>query len=186
MPRVETRVTSVQVVPGFPACFAIPNPPGWDPLSTGYCSPNASANTLSCQSQARDVGEDTDDSWFSSTPDLFWPPDLSLPRSRTPHIEALSVSGVGEMGAPVDATSAETTPYQQFMVPFSLHVSRAVLPYHQWSTDRNIAPSIQFSGRSVPVPKSCLRSYRLSSSHTNPIYDAKDREGTNISQLRRE
>lgn len=30
MIRVETRVTSVQVVQGFPASLAIPNPPGWD------------------------------------------------------------------------------------------------------------------------------------------------------------
>lgn len=30
MIRIETRVTTVQVVQGFPACLAIPNPPGWD------------------------------------------------------------------------------------------------------------------------------------------------------------
>lgn len=126
MPRVETRVTSVQVVPGFPACFAIPNPPGWDPLSLGYGSSDASAHTPNCQSQARDVGEDIDDLWFSSTPDIFWPSDLSPPRPHTANVETLPALGTGEVGTPVDSASIETTSYQQSVAPFSLHVSWTV------------------------------------------------------------
>ena len=30
MSRIETRITSVQIVPGFPACLIILDPPGWD------------------------------------------------------------------------------------------------------------------------------------------------------------
>lgn len=30
MSRIETRITSVQIVPGFPARFTILDPPGWD------------------------------------------------------------------------------------------------------------------------------------------------------------
>lgn len=30
MPRIETRITSVQIVPGFPARLTILDPPGWD------------------------------------------------------------------------------------------------------------------------------------------------------------
>ena len=41
MTRIETRVTSVQVVRGFPACLAIPNPPGWD-----YSPPSCSASNV--------------------------------------------------------------------------------------------------------------------------------------------
>jgi len=36
MLRIETRVTSVQVVPDFPAFLTIPNPPGWDSLPLSY------------------------------------------------------------------------------------------------------------------------------------------------------
>ena len=118
MPRVETRVTSVQVVPGFPACFAIPNPPGWDPRSLEYGSSDTNAHTPSCQSQRRDVGEEIDDLWFSSTPDTFWP---SLPHGAD--VKTLPASGNGEMGTSVDSINMETMSYQQPVIPFSLRVS---------------------------------------------------------------
>lgn len=30
MARIETRIASVQIIPGFPACLTILNPPGWN------------------------------------------------------------------------------------------------------------------------------------------------------------
>jgi len=112
MSRVETRVTSVQVVPGFPACFAILNPPGWDPISplqssSAECSsPDASAHLSSCQ-QARDI-EGRDDVWFSSTPNPVWPPDFPLPPPRVTDVETLPEPRAHEIGTPVDNSSMET------------------------------------------------------------------------------
>jgi hypothetical protein len=127
MPRIETRVTSVQIIPGFPACLAIPDPPGWDLLSPQQscafgCSPSdGSTHTHSCQ-QTRGVGNDTNDGWLSSTPDLIWPSDISPTSLHTDNVEILPAPEIEVIGTPIDSTST-TTSYQQPMVSPSLRVS---------------------------------------------------------------
>ena len=123
MARVETRVTSVQVVAGFPASVAIPNPPGWDPLplqrscSVGYSSSNTSAS-ISGYQRERYVGEDTD-VWFSSSPGLVWSSDLPLSAAS---IETLSASEFEETGTLSDSKIVETA--LSSYVSWTIHSSR--------------------------------------------------------------
>lgn len=131
MARVETRVASVQVVPGFPASIAIPNPPGWSPLlqrqpSVGYSSSNTSVG-VSPYHRAREVDGLTDDVWFSSTPNPLWPPipilepdpnpsripahlNPPLPSPCTTSTHTLPTPGIGEGETPVDNRVVEAPP----------------------------------------------------------------------------
>lgn len=146
MPRIETRITSVQIVPGFLARLTIPNPPGWE-FSHLQQSPNTqehpdarikntfhvpAAQHSQCSQQSPDfcqIGHSTEDAGFSLdvpfSPGLYpadapGNPSRSTGRSKvnTPLMPEIEESSTIYSGLHTDTVAPNRS-----VPPFTSHVS---------------------------------------------------------------
>lgn len=150
MSRIETRIASVQIVPGFPACLTILNPPGWDapptrPSPSTHRYPSAGGEyipvvrRLSSPQKIEDSEEDvSSNSGIHFSPEVYSahtpstlptreteveaPPVSEFEASLMSGFEAPLVSRFEETSMPGGESCIDDTTSNQPALPFTSHV----------------------------------------------------------------